>query len=242
MSVVPDGTSTGEGTRESAEAYWGAHAAEYNEFIVRVVPRYEEQHERLLDYSPARAERVLELGCGSGNVSLRIAARWPDAEFTIVDGAPEMLELTRSRLMAARPSTARRAHFVAERFEELSLDPATIDVVIASLSLHHVADVSVVYERIAPMLSSGARLVMLDGVRGVTAREHDVHMARWAEYWRQPGNLSDDEIRDMKEHVAQHDHYRSLPEHFAMLRAAGFTDMDCVWRDGVFALVTATRA
>jgi ubiquinone/menaquinone biosynthesis C-methylase UbiE len=230
------------GPRESAEAYWGTHADDYNEFIVRVVPRYREQLERLLDYAPARAHHVLELGCGSGNVSVQLAARWPDAAFTIVDGAPEMLELTRARLLAHYPDTARRARFVAERFEELSLDHSTVDVLVASLSLHHVADVSMVYGQVAPMLVPGGRLVMLDGMRGVTAREHDVHMDRWEAYWREPGNLSADEIRDMKAHVAELDHYRSLPEHFAMLHAAGFVQPDCVWRDGIFALVTATRA
>jgi trans-aconitate 2-methyltransferase len=226
---------------ESAEAYWGAHADDYNEFIVRVVPRYREQLELLLEYSPARAQHVLELGCGSGNVSLRLAARWPDAAFTIVDGAPEMLEITRARLLAHYPDTARRARYVAERFEELSLKQSTVDVVAASLSLHHVADVSVVYNRIAPMLVPGGRLVMLDGVRGATAHEHDVHMDRWEAFWREPGNLSAAEIRDVKTHVAEHDHYRSLPEHFDMLLAAGFTHPDCVWRDGLFALITATR-
>lgn len=227
--------------RETAEAYWGAHAAQYDEFIVRVVPRYREQLDRLLDYTPERAERVLELGCGNGNASVRLAARWPDAAFTFVDGAPEMLELTRARLREHFPEVARRAVFVAERFEELTVAAGSMDVVIASLSLHHVADVSVVYRRIAPLLVRGARFVMLDGLRGATAQEHAVHMARWESFWREPGHLSEEEIRDMRAHVAEHDHYRSLPEHFAMLHAAGFRDADCAWRDGIFALVTAVK-
>lgn len=226
---------------DTAEAYWGAHASEYNDFIVRVVPLYWKQLEYLLQYSPAVADNVLELGCGSGNVSLRLAARWPGAALTFVDAAPEMLALTRARLKETEPRIEDRAQFLSERFEDLSLERGTVDVVVASLSLHHVQDVSVVYNRIAPMLSAGGRLIMLDGVRGVTDREHDVHMARWAAYWQEPGNLSDDEIADMREHIARHDHYRSLREHFDMLAAAGFTDPDCVWRNGVFALLTATR-
>jgi trans-aconitate 2-methyltransferase len=208
---------------------------------VRVVPRYREQLDLLLDYAPMRADRVLELGCGSGNVTLMLASRWPDAAFTIVDGAPEMLEVTRAKLQSLHPETARRARFVAERFEDLVLEPSTIDVVAASLSLHHVADVSTVYRRVAPMLVPGGQLIMLDGVRGETARDHDVHMERWEAFWREPGNLSAAEVRDMKAHVGEHDHYRSLPEHFEMLRAAGFALPDCVWRDGIFALITATR-
>ena len=240
---MPDSREAEHGAeRQSAEAYWGAHASEYNEFIVRVVPGYWQQLQRLLDYAPVHATRALELGCGSGNVSLRLAERWPDAALTFVDAAPEMLELTRARLLSAEPGITSRAQFLAERFEDLSIEAETLDVVIASLSLHHVADVSVVYQRIAPMVVSGGRLVMLDGVRGLTDVEHDVHMARWSAYWQQPGNLSAAEISDMEEHVARHDHYRSLDEHFAMLGNAGFINPDCVWRDGVFTLVTATRA
>lgn len=227
---------------ENAVAYWGTHAAEYNQFIVRVVPRYEEQLALLLAYAPQQASRVLELGCGSGNVSLRIVERWPGAQFTFVDGAPEMLARTRARLHEVHPAVTGRTRFIRQQFEALTLDPETIDVVVASLSLHHVADVSAVYDRVAPLLVSGGRLVMLDGVRGATDREHDVHMARWEAFWRENGRMSEEEIRDMKEHVARHDHYRSLTEHFDMLRAAGFTEPDCVWRDGVFALVTAARA
>lgn len=224
-----------------AIAYWGTHASEYNQFIVRVVPRYDEQLALLLAYAPRDARHVLELGCGSGNVSLRLVERWPGAEFTLVDGAPEMLARTRARLREMHPSAAGRMHFVRQQFESLSLEAGTIDVVVASLSLHHVADVSAVYERVAPALVRGGRLVMLDGIRGATALEHDVHMARWEAFWRENGRLSEEEIAEMKTHIAEHDHYRSLAEHFDMLGAAGFVEPDCVWRDGVFALVTATR-
>jgi tRNA (cmo5U34)-methyltransferase len=225
---------------EAPEAYWGARAAEYDEFIVRVVPRYADMLTYLLEYAPASAARVLELGTGTGNLSVKLAARWPDAHFTFIDGAPEMLEVARERLRSEAPDVAERASFHALRFEELQLAARSVDVTVASLSLHHVQDVGAVYARIAPTLALGGRLVMLDGVRGDTDTEHDVHMARWHAYWREPGKLSEEEIRDVAEHVDRHDHYRSLREHFELLESAGFGYADCVWRDGLFALVTAS--
>jgi tRNA (cmo5U34)-methyltransferase len=237
-------TGTGEphsaaGDEETPEEFWGAHAAEYNEFIVRVVPRYAEMLAVLLEYLPAAADRVLELGTGTGNVSLELVARWPNARFTFVDAAPEMLDVMRGRLRARAPAVAARASFRAQRFEELQLEPRSVDVGVASLSLHHVEDIGAVYERLAPALVRGGRLVMLDGLRGETDADHAVHMARWNAYWRMPGKLSEEEMRDVVEHIERHDHYRTLNEHFALLRSAGFAYADCVWRDGLFTLITA---
>lgn len=40
---------------------------------------------------------IVDLGCGSGNVTVRIAERWPEAAITGVDSSPEMLAVARER-------------------------------------------------------------------------------------------------------------------------------------------------
>src|SRR5687767_10473233 len=123
----------------SAADYFGSMAESYDSLIRRCVPRYEEMSSRLIDYlaiavaGPAAgagvAWRILELGCGTGNLSLRLAQRFPNAQLTLVDAAPEMIELTRARLEAAKPQLDRLggrgsfggARFITSRFEDLKL-------------------------------------------------------------------------------------------------------------------------
>ena len=54
---------------------------------------------------------LLDLGCGPGNISLLLAARWPAAKVLGLDGAPRMLAVARERLAVAPPELAERLSF-----------------------------------------------------------------------------------------------------------------------------------
>src|SRR5512144_26411 len=40
--------------------------------------------------------RVVDLGCGPGNLTALLAQRWPGAEVTGIDSSPEMIEAARA--------------------------------------------------------------------------------------------------------------------------------------------------
>jgi tRNA (cmo5U34)-methyltransferase len=224
---------------DTAPDYWGSKAAEYDGLIRRIVPRYDEMMTRLMEALPADPGGVLELGCGTGNLSLELARIAPAARFTFVDAAPEMLEITRARLRQEAPGVAEAAQFVSARFEDLQLDSPPGDLVVASLSLHHVADPAPVYRTISAWLRPGGAFRCVDGVRSAAKHQDALHMQRWQSYWREYGNLDEAEIASVSDHVARHDHYRSLEEHFQMMERAGLVCPDCIWRDGLFAILTA---
>lgn len=225
----------------TAPEFWGAHAAEYDSLIRRTVPRYEELTERLVDALPATATSVLELGCGTGNLSLRLTQRATGARFTFVDASAEMTAITRSRLESADAAAAQRARFVEATFESLPSEPDAYDAIVAMISLHHVADLEPVYSRLAASLRPGGRLLNADAVRAESEALHTLHIDRWHAYWREPGNLTAEELAAVADHVDRHDHYEPLSRHFAWLREAGLREADCVWRDGLFALLVAQR-
>src|SRR5262245_6129323 len=146
----------------TASDYFGSIAASYDSLIRRAVPRYAEMADRLMDYLPGQARDVLELGCGTGNLSSRLAERYPEASLAFVDAAPAMIEVTRSRVGAEHPRPAAGARFVTARFEELSLDPESFDVVTSCISLHHVRDKLPLYRLIHRALRPGGTFRFAD--------------------------------------------------------------------------------
>ncbi len=222
--------------------YFGSMVESYDSLIARAVPRYQEMTERLLDYLPENAQNILELGCGTGNLSLRLAGKYPIASITFVDAAPEMIDLTRTRMAESHPQAAKLATFISSRFEDLLLQPNSFDVITSCISLHHVQDKASLYLQLFKWLKPGGTFRFADQLRGGTAWNHDLNWRRWLEFCAQPGHCTPEEIQSLLDHATAHDHYTPLLEHFQLLARAGFKDMDCVWRNWIWGIITAEKS
>jgi tRNA (cmo5U34)-methyltransferase len=226
---------------KTAFAYFGSMVESYDSLIRRAVPRYDEMLARLVDYLPPSASSVLELGCGTGNLSLALAARYPQASIAFLDAAPEMLSVTRARLETEYPASARRARFVEATFEKTGPELGSFDLVVSSISLHHVTDKEALYRNIYAMVAPKGTFRFSDQLRGASRMIHDLNWRRWLEFCRSAGHCSEDEVTSLLEHAAAHDHYTPLQEHFRLLTMAGFKRLDCVWRNLIWGILTADR-
>ena len=225
---------------DSASGYFGSMAESYDSLIHRAVPRYDEMIARLVGYLPLEPRRVLELGCGTGNLSLQLANRFPLAELTLVDGSAEMIEVVRLRIAESKSLSASRVAYVESKFEELDLPARSFDLVVSSISLHHVVDKAALYQRIKSVMMPGGRFCFADQIRGEPESNHLVNWERWLEFCRERGHCTSEEIDSLLQHAAAHDHYTTLTEHTALLGDAGFSEIDCVWRNWMWGVVTAT--
>lgn len=83
---------------------------------------------------PTAPARVVDLGCGPGDQTLRLAERWPDAHIVGIDSSPQMLERARAQ------DTAGRVEWVQASAEEW--DPRggsdSIDVLVTNATLQWV--------------------------------------------------------------------------------------------------------
>lgn len=71
--------------RETVISYYDEHVKnKVNDYIV-VSPRIEYGWKTIKEFAPAKPLRILEVGCGMGNICSRMHKRWPDAIITGID-------------------------------------------------------------------------------------------------------------------------------------------------------------
>jgi trans-aconitate 2-methyltransferase len=111
--------------------------------------RFEDERTRpamdlLARVGAAAPATVVDLGCGPGNSTELLVARWPAAEVTGVDNSPSMLEAARARLPAVRFVEADAAAWRAE---------TPCDVIFANALLQWVLDHARLYPRLVDALA-----------------------------------------------------------------------------------------
>jgi trans-aconitate 2-methyltransferase len=97
------------------------------------------------------AKLAVDIGCGPGNSTERLAARLPDAEIIGLDSSPDMIAAARKRL----------PHL---RFEIESIDawaaPGPFDVILANAVLQWLPDHATLFPSLAGRLSVGGSLAV----------------------------------------------------------------------------------
>ncbi len=99
----------------------------------------------------ADALRALDLGCGPGNSTAVLAARYPQAFLTGIDSAEDMIRAARDRLPGVTFEIADIANWQSSD---------SWDVILANAVLHWVPDHEVLLPRLIGTLSSGGSLAV----------------------------------------------------------------------------------
>jgi ubiquinone/menaquinone biosynthesis C-methylase UbiE len=117
--------------------------------------------------------RALDLGCGPGDITIRLARALPAWRIDAVDGAPAMLEL--AQVAAARAGVQSRIRWWQAVLPSDELHARTYDLVVATSLLHHLSDPAVLWSAATRCAAAGAALFVMDLLRPPSiASAHDL--------------------------------------------------------------------
>jgi trans-aconitate methyltransferase len=223
---------------------WGSDAY-VEEWVTRqraADPERTQRFQFLCDLFPFPTDAtvtILDVGAGYGPVSKFILDRFPNATCIAQDGSTPMLQHAR-QIMASYG-----AHFQScqsDLFDKnwLPQQCGPFDAAVSVSCLHNLRDfkrIGEIYSDIRMHLKPGGVFLNLDLVNAPTLALQQ-HYVRVTATRRQRAGVSRADVTAMLQqahqtasHELAHAFPANLDEQLTTLRAVGFTDVDCFWKD-----------
>jgi trans-aconitate 2-methyltransferase len=146
-------------------------------------------------------ERVLDAGCGTGQVTERLLDRLPEGTVVALDGSPSMIARAHERL-----GDARVEYVVHDLLEPIPIRP--VDAVFSTATFHWILDHDRLFANLAAVLKPGGQLAAQGGGAGNT-----VELGRV--------------VRDLGHELEEDKNFAGPEETRERLERAGFTDVEC---------------
>ena len=112
---------------------------------------------------PAHLRNVVDIGCGPGDVVIRLAKAAPQARITALDGSAPMIALARSAARAVGMDD--RLTLLHTRIPGPPPASQSFDAVLSKDLLHHLPDPSVLWSEVKRLGRPGAAMYVMDLVR-----------------------------------------------------------------------------
>ncbi|MGW1588261.1 class I SAM-dependent methyltransferase [Streptomyces sp. NPDC002386] len=252
-------TSTSSGTD------WAAWQESWDRQQEWYMPDREERFRIMLDMVEAlvgTAPRVLDLACGTGTITARLLARFPDATSTGVDLDPALLAIARGTFEGDD-----RVSFVTADLKDpdwaARLPYDSYDAVLTATALHwlHSEPLAALYGRLAELVRAGGVFMNADhmideSTPRINAAERALRHARmdqakrdgaldWADWWRVAAEdpvLAEPTARRFEIYGEHADGDMPSPAwHARVLREKGFDEARPVWSSPSDTLLLAVR-
>jgi tRNA (cmo5U34)-methyltransferase len=171
------------------------------------------------DFKP---QRILDLGCGTGNLTQRILDHFPDAQIDVLDLSEEILEESRKRF-----ANKSKINYIQADFKNMNLSEVTYDLVMSSIAIHHVEDPFKLklYKDVFYSLKTNGIFIFADQTRGIT----DEIYFKNIEYWKSEAfklGSTEENWNMWMAHQDAHDFHSPVVWHLENMKKAGFNEVD----------------
>jgi len=190
-----------------------------------------------------KASRVLDLGCGAGNYTLKLLEALAGDELgqdrlgavtcTLVDLSRPMLDRAVERVSAATPCTT---HAIQGDLREIDFGQQRYDIILAAMVLHHLRDESewhATFAKLHASLAPGGSLWIVDMVDHDEPAVRALMRERYGAYLTA---LRNEAYRDyVFAYIEREDSPRSVVFQMAAMSRAGFSQVQVLHKQACFA-------
>jgi SAM-dependent methyltransferase len=187
------------------------------------IPHRAEGEAALLEFLPADAGRVLDIGSGGGRLLRLVKTARPQGQCLALDFSPTMLQVLRSEF-GSDTSIAVIDHDLRTALPALGL----FDAVVSSFAIHHVPHVRKrsLYREIFGLLKPGGIFLNLEHVASPTLTLHNQFL---------------NSIGDSPETEDPSNQLLDFEVQLAWLREIGYVEVDCHWKWRELALLAGMK-
>lgn len=225
---------------DNVKEHFENEAKYFDGLILKLIPHYGEMLNALINsvnFNKKKSIKMLDLGCGTGNVSLKMLDRFPKAEILCIDLSQKMLDIARNKLSKYKNVSFEVGNIADFEFKN------TYDVVLSSLAVHHLKtdeDKSNFYKMIFKILNKNGIFANADEILGENKYLQNINMNVWTEYMKQ--NFSERDVSEkwLKAYESE-DRPSKLMKQLEWMKNSGFKDVDVIWKYYNFAVFSGIK-
>ena len=177
---------------------------------------------------------ILELGAGTGLLTKYLYEKYPNANYTLIDVAEQMLEIARQRFSGV-PNFK---YLILDYSKELPQN--SFDLVASALSIHHLEEDEklFLYSNIYNKLENGGCLLNLDQFNASSDEMNEKYTDFWFEFVY--GNITP-ERKDLFLKRRELDRENTIDETKHLLNTVGFRNVECIYNYLKFGAILAEK-
>lgn len=213
---------------DNVKKHFQEEAEVFDELIKTLIPHYQDMIQALICTLPFHHKekvKVLDLGSGTGNLSLAVKKKFPKARITCLDLADSMIQQTQLKL-----ADYRDVDYLVGDLRDLEA-LCEYDAVVSSLAIHHLqrGEQKSFYSKLYSALKESGVFYNADILQSTVEHLNQIYIKKWKYFMLQ--NHAPEEVEKIwfPKHYEE-DNPQPLSDHLKWLKEAGFQDVDVVWK------------
>ena len=189
--------------------------------------------------STANIRRVLDIGCGAGNNTLKLLQYAGPFDCDLIDLSSAMLEKAQDRISSLNSV---KINTIQGDFRKINLPDQGYDVILAAAVLHHLRndqDWEKAFNKLYNLTAPGGSIWITDLVSHESDAVHSLMWDRYGEYLCSLGGA--DYRKKVFEYIDREDSPKPVTYQMDLLRKVGFRHIDLLHKNSCFAAFGAVK-